>query len=320
MVLADKSQLELEPGQGWTQPPIPEEPPVPPEPPGAELPPISADYPHQYEFEVDVQSWRIEGEAGTIFRRSGDQFNRGAASLAVDFNGLPGNLRIFVNDVTVPANTPVDFHLRLPDGCVPASVQPYMVEGEATAYRWTGAWYPGESYHPGQWDAVGFTVPADVTNPVGSLGLDFAVPLGCSGTVYVDTVGWPPGVTDDGTGGSGAGGSANPGAGGTGAGTGNPSGGSTSVGAGGGSATGTGGSGTTGGGQTTGGNPLSGDGANGGSAEAGGCACRTVPRSSGTTPLAALLVTVLALLRLRPWHLRLRPRQRSQSLRSRTAG
>jgi hypothetical protein len=299
-VLGNKSALALEPGQGWTPPDIGPEPPVPPTSDVPPLPPIADDYPHQYEFECDVEDFRIEGEAGTIFRRVGGPLYAGAAALAVDFNGEPGNLRVFINNVTVPGGSAVDFHLMLPEGCVPASVQPYMVEDASTEYRWSGAWYPGESYHPGQWDAVGFTVPADVKNPVGTLGLDVAVPLGCSGTLYVDTIGWPPGATEPpdpncepppadtpGAGGGAAGGASgtSTGAGGAVASTS----GASTTGAGGsgaasGSATGPGAT-SAASGTTSGGDPAN-------SAEAGGCGCRVggVSRAGGSLGALTLLL------------------------------
>jgi len=271
-------QLGIGAGATWVPPVIPATPrPVPP--------PILDAYDHIFEFETDVQRWTTAAESADAGANvvskvewSTAKAFRGKGSLAVTFNGIAGSGKVYVPAAAVPSDAPIDFHVWIPAGSQVVSLQAYA----SINSTWVSKWYAIKDITPGAWKALQV-----VTGPKflrWDLGLDFVVTAGFTGTVYIDTVGWPGNVPPGADAGSFVilpdGGKI----------------GSTTTGTGG--ATTSTGAGTPGAGggadvpvDTTDPNALD------DTSTAGGCACRSAPRVDGTAPAATALLMALALLR-----------------------
>jgi hypothetical protein len=181
-------QLAIGGGLPWTQPVIPATPrPVPP--------PILDGYDHIYEFETDAQKWTtapesIEAGANVVSKVewSTAKAFRGKGSLAVTFNGAAGSGKVFVPAAAVPAETPVDFHLWIPANTGIVSVQAFAAINAVWQSKWTGI----KDIPPQSWKALQIVTPTKYFR--WDIGLDFTIAAGFTGTVYIDTVGWPGNV------------------------------------------------------------------------------------------------------------------------------
>jgi hypothetical protein len=273
--------LAIGAGATWVPPVIPATPrPVPP--------PILDGYDHLFEFETDTQKWTTAAEsrdAGAINAVSKIEWStakafRGKGSLAVTFSGTAGTGKVFVPAAAVPEQTPVDFHLWVPTGAPLISVQAFSAINATWESKWTGI----KELTPGSWKALQVVTPPKYFR--WDIGLVFTVAAGFTGTVYIDTVGWPGNIPPGADAGS------FPEGGGIG-----PDGGRIlpTTGSGGaiGTGTGAGGSSDT---PPDGTDPNALDET---SETAGGCACRGAPRTDGTAPAGATLLMALALWRYR---------------------
>jgi len=275
--------LALGAGATWVPPVIPATPrPVPP--------PILDAYDHIYEFETDTQKWTTAAEsrdAGAINVVSKIEWStakafRGTGSLAVTFSGVAGTGKVFVPAAAIPSETPVDFHLWIPAGATQfTSLQAFAAINSV----WVSKWYAAKDLTPGSWKAMQVVTGTKYFR--WDVGFDFAVTAGFTGTVYIDTVGWPGNIPPGADAGSFPEGGII-----------GPDGGRITP------PTGTGGATTTGTGTTgAGGDVDPSGGTTGGLDEVdeptpnGGCACRGTPRVDNTAPAAGLLLTALALLR-----------------------
>src|SRR5258708_16491180 len=113
---------------------------------------------------------------------------RGKGSLAVTFNGMAGTSKVFVAAAPAPSDTPVDFHVWIPAGSQVISVQAYASLNSVWVSKWVGI----KDIPPGAWKALQIVTPPKYFR--WDLGLVFTVAAGFTGTVYVDTVGWPGNV------------------------------------------------------------------------------------------------------------------------------
>jgi hypothetical protein len=181
-------QLAIGGGLTWTPPVIPATPrPVPP--------PILDGYDHIYEFETDTQKWTTapeSAEAGanvvSKIEWSTAKAFRGKGSLAVTFNGAAGSGKVFIPAAAVPAETPVDFHIWVPTGSALVSVQAFASINSTWESKWTGI----KDISPNVWKALQVVTPTKFFR--WDIGLVFTVTAGFTGTIYVDTVGWPGNV------------------------------------------------------------------------------------------------------------------------------
>ena len=162
-----------------------------PRPPGIPLPPIQVNdnYPHQYEFETPFHAWNVQGDAIiTKIAQTTDKAYQGTGSLAVIFNGTAGNAHVFIGGPKAPAEATIDYHVWLPKNTQITGVQAYA-EGSDVDFTWTVD--SRKIIKTEEWRTFALKLPPTVTLPLRRMGFDFTVTAGFTGTVYIDTVGWP---------------------------------------------------------------------------------------------------------------------------------
>jgi hypothetical protein len=152
------------------------QPPPPPPPP----PPLG------YDFESDIQGWSRSGAPIVALARSTAQRYSGVGALAVQINGS-GSALASVANPPVAAGATVTFRIFIPSGARIASVQPYVLQGAAGGWSWTGNWQAMSSLRAGSWNTLTVRVPANAA-ALSSLGVQFATSGSYSGTVYIDGV------------------------------------------------------------------------------------------------------------------------------------
>ena len=144
----------------------------------------------QYNFESGVQGWGTSGGFLTGVSSTTAQFYAGTRSLAVTFGGTTsGSQHVRVPLPSVPAGATVSFRIRIPSGSKITSVQPYVLQGAAGGWAWTGNWQSINSFTAGTWKTLTVTVPSNAA-PLAELGVEFATSAAWSGTVHIDAVGW----------------------------------------------------------------------------------------------------------------------------------
>jgi hypothetical protein len=107
----------------------------------------------------------------------------------VRFNGAAGTQQAQVLSPGVPAGKTVTFHVWCPAGAGVSSVQPYVQQGQAGSWAWTGSWRAMASLTPGAWNTIPVTVPTTAA-PLYSLGVQLTTAAGAGGTCYLDSIGW----------------------------------------------------------------------------------------------------------------------------------
>jgi hypothetical protein len=152
-------------------------------PPTNPPPPLDAT---DYNFEADAQGWQRSGAPIASVARSTTQKYAGASSLAVRFNGS-GSATVRVANPAAKAGQSVTFRIYLPSGARLTSVQPFVLQGAAGGWRWTGNWQPLSALRQGAWNTITVQVPANAAL-LSSLGVEFTTSGAYSGTVYVDSV------------------------------------------------------------------------------------------------------------------------------------
>ncbi len=207
--------LDIAPGLEWQEDTTA---PTPRPSTGPDEDTVAFDFAAQYEWEDTgvLAGWKPTGPGITSIQTTTAQAATSSGSLAVDFSGQGGTSRLYVDNPPIPAGTPyVVFHVYLPEGNALESVQPYVQEGSLGNYAWTGNWQDATQLKTGQWNLVFVRMPSDAKAPFSQIGLEFVGGAGFSGTVYVDSVGWPgsattptPGAAPSGSAGAGTGGSA----------------------------------------------------------------------------------------------------------------
>jgi hypothetical protein len=145
----------------------------------------------QFNFESGAQAWVTSGGILTAVASSTDQAYAGSRSLKLTFAaGGAGSQRAVVRTPATPAAARVTFHLYVPAGAPIASVQPYVLQGAAGGWRWTGAWTAGSSLLRGQWNAMTLQVPSNASVPLSELGVEISTSGSWNGAAYVDSVTW----------------------------------------------------------------------------------------------------------------------------------
>jgi hypothetical protein len=146
--------------------------------------------PARYNFETGTQSWASSGAPLASVATSNARAFAGANALAVTFNGNAGSASAFVRAPAAAPGSAISFRIWIPSGSGVASVQPYVLQGSAGGWAWTGAWRAASSLTANAWNTITVTVPANAKTPLDQLGVEFATNQGASATAYVDSVTW----------------------------------------------------------------------------------------------------------------------------------
>ena len=145
----------------------------------------------QYNFENGTQSWASSGGMIVGASSSADRAFAGTRSLKVDFNSAQAGMQqVYVGSPSTPAGKTVTFHVWIPAGSAISAVQPYILQGAAGGWAWTGNWQSLSALTPGVWNTITVSVPSSAATPLYQLGIQFTTSGGWTGSCYVDTVGW----------------------------------------------------------------------------------------------------------------------------------
>jgi hypothetical protein len=143
----------------------------------------------EYNFESGTQSWTTTGGMLTGVAQSSTQVYAGSHSLAVSFNGS-GTQQAYVSSPSTPAGKTVTFHVWIPSGSKITSIQPYVQQGSAGGWLWTGNYQPIGNLATNAWNTITVTVPSNAVIPLYQLGVQFSVSSSWTGTCYIDSVAW----------------------------------------------------------------------------------------------------------------------------------
>lgn len=149
-------------------------------------PPPSSSDASDYNFEANAQGWTRSGAPITSVGRTTAQKYAGAASLAVNISGS-GTAYARVANPTAKAGQTVTFRVFIPSGARLASIQPYVIEGAAGNWRWTGTYKALSSLKQGAWNTITVSVPSNAAL-LSSLGVQFVTSGSYTGTAYIDSV------------------------------------------------------------------------------------------------------------------------------------
>ncbi len=143
-----------------------------------------------YSFETGTQGWAGSGAMLSAAWSSSVAF-AGTHSLAVNFGGTgSGTGQVFIGSPSAAAGKVVTFHLWIPAGSAISSVQPYVQQGSAGGWQWTGNWQSGSSLKTNAWNTIAVQVPPNAATTLYQMGVQFSRSATWSGTAYLDTVSW----------------------------------------------------------------------------------------------------------------------------------
>lgn len=154
--------------------------PPPPPPP----PPTSGDT-AVYNFESSTQGWSGSGAPIASVSRSTAQKYAGSSALAVQFNGS-GNPMARVANPGASAGKTVTYRVFVPATGI-AWIQPYVLQGAASGWAWTGNWQPVSALSKGAWNTLAVQVPANAS-ALAELGVQFGTSGAFTGAAYIDSV------------------------------------------------------------------------------------------------------------------------------------
>ncbi len=141
-----------------------------------------------YNFESSAQGWTSSGSAISSVARSTDRAFAGAASLKVTFAAASGDGYAKVLSPAVPAGATLTFRVWIPSGTSLSAVQPYVLQGAAGGWAWTGSWRTASSLQAGAWNSITLAVPANAA-ALAEPGVVFSSNASASTTsAYVDSV------------------------------------------------------------------------------------------------------------------------------------
>jgi hypothetical protein len=173
-------------GGGVTAPPHPA--PLP-APLPAPVPPVSQTA--AFQFENGTQGWKSWGPLIQGVSASTTRAFAGSRSLEVKVAGVPkGMAKVYVPGASVPAGKTVSFRVWIPAGHRLSALQPFVLQGAAGGWKWSGAWVAATSLKAGAWNTVSFQVPAGAVSPFHELGLEIFTEGSWKGSLYVDSVSW----------------------------------------------------------------------------------------------------------------------------------
>jgi len=145
----------------------------------------------QYNFESNAQGWTHSGGIIGSVARSTTRAYQGTASLAVNFTGTAaGSQQAYVPSPSTPAGRTVTYRIWFPTGSRITSIQPYVQQGAAGGWLWTGNWQPVTSLTAGAWNTLTVNVPSNAATPLYQLGVQFATNAAWTGTCYIDSISW----------------------------------------------------------------------------------------------------------------------------------
>jgi hypothetical protein len=154
-------------------------------PPTTPTPPPSSDSATWSFEDGTTQGWT--GSGASVVSTSA-KAAAGSRSLAVTVTtGGAGQARVFVSNPQVAAGRTVSFQVWVPAGSLLTGVQPYVQQGAAGGWAWTGSWAGVPSLQAGAWNTVRVTVPSGASS-LSQLGLELFTSGAWSGTLYVDAV------------------------------------------------------------------------------------------------------------------------------------
>jgi hypothetical protein len=154
---------------------------TPPDPPTN--PPSTA----QYNFDTSAQGFISGGSPITSVARSTDRAFAGSGSLKVTLGTASGDGSAKVANPAVPAGATVTFRVWIPIGSKLTAIQPYVLQGAAGGWAWTGSWRATSSLQTGTWNTLTVQVPANAST-LAELGVVFTTSGGTSFSAYIDSV------------------------------------------------------------------------------------------------------------------------------------
>lgn len=141
----------------------------------------------QYGFETSAQAWTSSGASITSIARSTDRAFAGAASLKVNFGTTAGDGFAKVSNPAVSRGAVVTFHVFVPSGSTLSAIQPYVLQGAAGGWAWTGTWRSITQLQAGAWNTLTVQVPPNAA-ALAELGVVFSRNSGTGSPAYVDAV------------------------------------------------------------------------------------------------------------------------------------
>ncbi|MFA5263461.1 MAG: fibronectin type III domain-containing protein [Opitutaceae bacterium] len=148
----------------------------------------------QYNFETDAQSWTSSGGMITnVSRSTTGQKYAGTASLAVTINcATPGGENRYariMSPADIAPGATITYHVWIPSGTPITGVQPYVKQGAAGGWTWTGTYKSIGTLTLNAWNTITVTVPANAVVPLDSLGVSFVTNSTCDPVIcYIDAV------------------------------------------------------------------------------------------------------------------------------------
>jgi hypothetical protein len=140
-----------------------------------------------YNFDSSAQSWFGAGNPVSSVARSTDRAFAGTASLKVNFGTSAGDGYAKVASPTVPAGSLVTFHIWIPSGGKITAVQPYVLQGAAGGWAWSGTWRATSGLQAGNWNTLTVQVPSNAA-ALAELGVLFTSSGGTVPAAYVDSI------------------------------------------------------------------------------------------------------------------------------------
>jgi hypothetical protein len=140
----------------------------------------------RYGFESSTQGWVASGTGVTVARSTERAF-AGSSALKVTFAAVSSGFAKLASP-SVPAGALVTFRVWIPSSGV-ASVQPYVLQGAAGGWTWTGNWQPAANLVAGSWNTLTVQVPANAA-PLAELGVQLSLTSAANSAVFVDSVNW----------------------------------------------------------------------------------------------------------------------------------
>jgi hypothetical protein len=140
-----------------------------------------------YNFDSSAQGWFKTGTPITSLARSTERAFAGSGSLKVTFSTSAGDGYAKVASPVVPAGSLLTFHVWIPSGGKITAVQPYVLQGAAGGWAWTGSWRAASSLQAGAWNAITLQVPANAA-ALAELGVVLSTSGGTVPAAYIDSV------------------------------------------------------------------------------------------------------------------------------------
>lgn len=140
-----------------------------------------------YNFDASAQGWLKTGTPIASVARSTERAFAGSGSLKVTFSSSAGDGYAKVTNPVVPAGSLVTFQLWIPSGGKVTAVQPYVLQGAAGGWAWTGNWRATSGLQAGSWNTLTVQVPANAA-ALAELGVVLSTSGGTVPAAYIDSI------------------------------------------------------------------------------------------------------------------------------------